>query len=76
MVNAHIFLITKTDVSPKEISAKFLNEKNVKDVVAVYGKYDAAIKVKFDDLSELSKFIKKIRKVSWIETTVTLIAEE
>ncbi len=76
MVIAYVFLITKADINPEKISAKFLNDKNVKDVVAVYGKYDAALKVSFSDLSDLSKFIKKVRKIEWVETTVTLVSQE
>ena len=76
MVIAYVFLVTKSEVSPEEISAKFLSNKNVRDVVAVYGKYDAAIKVSFDDLSDLSKFIKKTRGIDWVETTVTLVSQE
>lgn len=76
MVNAYILLITKPGINPEEISAKFLNNKNVKDIVAVYGEYDATLKVSFENLSDLKEFMREIRKIDWVEGSNLYIAQE
>ncbi len=76
MINAYIFLVTEPEIKPEDISAKFLKNKNVKDIVAVYGKYDATLKVSFDNLTDLNNFLKEMRKIDWIKESKHYIAQE
>ncbi len=47
----------------------------VRKATATYGVYDLHVEVEFDTMEELDKFIfDKIRKISGIRETVTLIA--
>jgi Lrp/AsnC family transcriptional regulator for asnA, asnC and gidA len=47
------------------------------EVTLTYGAYDLHAKVKFDTMEELDEFIfEKIRKVTGIKDTLTLVARE
>ena len=72
MIKAYIFVVTNSNVKTNW-TAKFLKSKEVKDVSRVYGKYDLIIKLQLNDIKELNKFILKLRKISGVEKTTTLI---
>ncbi len=72
MIKAYIFVVTNTNTKV-DLTAKFLKSKEVKDISKVYGKYDLVVKIQLNDIKELNKFILKLRKISGVEKTTTLI---
>ena len=55
-------------------SIKSINDDNVSACNTVYGLYNIVIEIKFNTLSQLKNIIqKKIRKISKIQSTMTLI---
>ncbi len=59
----------------KEVLKEVKEVRGVRQATPTYGVYDLHVEVSFDTMEELDKFIfDKIRRVSGINETVTLIA--
>lgn len=75
MVTAYIFVTLKAG-SMLDVDSKIFKQKFIVDVNKLYGKFDLVVKVRFKNLSELQKFIKKLRSLKDVEDTTTMIAVE
>lgn len=59
----------------KEVLKEVKEVRGVRQATPTYGVYDLHVEVSFDTMEELDKFIfDKIRRISGINETVTLIA--
>lgn len=73
MVIAYV-LITIQSGSEKEVLKKVSSFKETLEVDLVYGEYDAIVKVKVEELSDLEKFLsEKVRALPNIFLTTTMI---
>ncbi len=61
----------------KEIFSQIKKLTGVKRAYATYGMYDLLIEVEFDDVESLDSFVfDKVRKISGVRETVTMICSE
>ena len=70
------FILAKVEAGKdKQVLAETKKIPGVKRVVSTYGVYDLHVEVSFNKMEELDRFIfDKIRKISGIKETVTLVA--
>jgi DNA-binding Lrp family transcriptional regulator len=67
-------LVTMKSGSEKEIMKKVSSLEEVTEVSLLYGEYDAIVKVRFEELSQLDKFLTdKLRVLPDIFLTTTMI---
>jgi len=73
MVIAYV-LITMQSGSEKEVLKKVSSFREAMEVDMVYGEYDAIVKVRVDELSDLEKFLsEKLRALPNVFLTTTMI---
>jgi len=66
--------VTMKTGSEKEVLKKVLTLKEVTEVDLLYGEYDALVKVRVEDLSQLDKFLtEKLRVLPDVFQTASLI---
>ena len=74
MVTAYIFVNLKPGSKSDFSRESFSKIKDIKYLDLVYGAYDLVIKVEVKKLKDLQDIIKKLRKISGVEKTVTMIS--
>jgi len=72
------FIFINSEVSSEEEVVKALRKiENVKEAYMVYGVYDVVARVEADTMGKLKEVIaSKVRKVSGVRSTLTMIAIE
>ena len=70
------YVLAKIEVGQeKQVLETIRNLRGVTSITFTYGIYDLHVEVKFGTIEELDEFIfDKVRKVSGIKETVTLVA--
>jgi DNA-binding Lrp family transcriptional regulator len=70
------YILAKVEAGKdKEILMETKKILGVRQAIPTYGVYDLHVEVSFDTMEELDRFIfDKIRKISGIKETVTLVA--
>lgn len=73
-INAYV-LITLQSGSEKEVLKKVASFEEAVEVAMTYGEYDAIVKVRVEELSQLDKFLTdKLRSLPNVFLTTTMIA--
>ncbi len=70
------YLLINTEAFDPEILKTLRSIKGVEEVYAVYGVYDIVVRTKADTMSHLKDTHNKIRNLSKVRQTLTMIAHE
>jgi DNA-binding Lrp family transcriptional regulator len=70
------YVLVNTEAFEPEILKTLRSVKGVEEAYAVYGVYDIIVKTKADTMSHLREVHNKIRNLSKVRQTLTMIAHE